>query len=151
MNNIKKTLLILLTLPLIFSSCEKEEEETITNTNNIVGVWSVFARESYDDGLQLMLSNHSLSFGSDNTFEDLYTENGVSYLMSGTWEHIGGGQYLLSATDYVHDSVLVTEIVSVIFYCEANILKTDWDNDPNTYDLFQKNGYNYQSCSEINL
>ena len=149
MKNIKKTLLILLTLPLIFSSCEKEEEETIAD--NIVGVWSVFARDSYDAGLQIYESNHSLSFGSDNTFEDLYIEDGVVYLMSGTWQYIGGGQYILSATDYVHDSILVTETVSVIFYCEANILKTDWDNDPDTYDLFQKNGYNYQSCSEINL
>tara|TARA_B110001450_G_scaffold208343_1_gene199006 strand:- start:145 stop:639 length:495 start_codon:yes stop_codon:yes gene_type:complete len=157
-----KILIILLTIPLIFSSCEKDEDNNNNNNNNnnnitdnIVGEWVNFGQSDNSDsytwdpytGDQRTVYN----FLSDGTFELYIILDGIindDYKLYGNWTKVNGSSYDIS---YTHNNdgqqEIVQEIATTIFYCDNNIFRTTFDSDLD-YDYWQKNGYDYQVCTD---
>ena len=160
----KKILIILITIPMIFSSCEKDDENNNNNniiTDNIVGEWVNFGESGYLNGennirvyigdpyIQESISH--FNFFSDGTLELYVSINGVSfdeYKSYGNWTKVNGSSYDISYT-YNNDGQqeIVQEIATTIFYCDNNIFRTTFDSDLD-FDYWQKNGYDYQVCTD---
>ena len=154
----KKILLILISIPLIFSSCEKEEEDNNNNNNNnnitdvIVGDWVKFAYEcpsgtfSWENPYDEEIERH-LNFLSDGTLEDYRIINGVKENgIFGTWENIGNGQYDLRVNE---NGNIIQETTTPIFYCVESVFQYSFDNDPGCTNFWQKNTYDFRGCSEV--
>ena len=129
----KKLLTVLFILPLIFSSCEKEEETQSNNNSSdvIIGDWS--------NTKHLPERVRHLTFYSNNTYEDYFIEEddgSISEHLTGTWENLGGGVYYYSLWGGV--------TFSPIFYCDENVMSKG-------VNYWGRNNYDVQSCSEINL
>ena len=130
---------------MIFSSCEKDEENNINNNNNnnnitdnIVGDWS-------EIGGEINLVRH-LNFYSNNTYEDYFVlANGnITEDFSGTWQNLGDGEYSTNSFGDI-DTFMVN------FYCEDNVVYTPFSQYIYAdYRYWKKNNFDYQSCSEIN-
>ena len=161
----KKILIILITIPLIFGSCEKEEEENNNNNNNnnsitdnIVGEWVNFGEsdnlnsytwDPYSSDLVVTVYNFLL----DGTFEIYYMRDGIVYDESksyGNWTKVAASSYDISYTitdEYGYFSEYIDIATSVSFYCNNNIFRTTFNSDLD-YDYWQKNGYDYQVCTD---
>ena len=158
MNKILLTICFALTI--IFSACEKEEENINNNTNNntnvdpIIGDWISFGSEwagsqpilnnPYDDNI-----THQRDFFSNYTWEDYLMVNGVkSEDYFGTWENVGNGVYFL---DDDHDaSNVITTFFCSDFEGENNVMKQQYIDDSDGYIYLQKVGYYYEDCDDFN-
>ena len=158
----KKTLLILLTFPIIFFSCEQEEEENQTNNNttsdNIVGEWINFGESGSFNGddISVMLFDpysedykEHLNFFSDGSLQRYVSINGVidnSFVENGTWQKASNSLYNIYIEGLDGDEP-VQENATILFYCNNNIFRTTLDCDLD-YSYWQKDGYDYQICQE---
>ena len=162
----KKLLIILITIPLIFSSCEKEEEDNINNNNNnnnsiadnIVGEWINFGESGILNGNDISVflfdpynedTKEHLNFFSDGTLQRYVSINGIvnnSYIENGTWQKTSNSLYNIYIEGLDGDDP-VQESVTSLFYCDNNIFRTTLDCDLD-YDYWQKDGYDYQICLE---
>ena len=102
----KKLLLILLCLPLLFSTCKKEDEEpTNNNTNitvqNIVGVWNINSLVYDDIDYTTVPGFESAAFiiNSDNTFSQNVIFNGDLDIDYGNWDLSGSDLILYYDTE----------------------------------------------------
>ena len=160
----KKILLLLISIPLIFNSCEKEEKEIQTNNNNnnitdvILGDWVNFGYRSGDVSGDVNFDNtydneieRHLNFLSDGTFEDYRIINGVKENgLFGTWENIGNDQYDMRIIEIINgSSYTIEEITTPIFYCVESVFEYHFDDDPDATMFYQKDNYYFEGCSEV--
>ena len=104
----KKLLLILIALPLLYSSCQKDEESNNSSNNNtnitvqnIVGVWNINSLVYDDIDYTTVPGFESAAFiiNSDNTFSQNVIFNGDLDIDYGNWDLSGSDLILYYDTE----------------------------------------------------
>ena len=161
----KKLLLILLCLPLLFSSCKKEDEEPTNNTNSspIIGSWNVvsmayditegvYTSGSYPNGSfsitniasgveNYALQNQQLThkFSSDGLFTQIFNDN-----ISNSQTNTSYGSFVI-----VEDSIFFSSGQKGTISVTENILLMDlFHIDLSAYPDFQSFQFNHTSERE---
>ena len=138
--------LLLLSALLIFA-CSSDDSSNDNNINDpIVGTWEIFYSEATDGSnnwqgsFENPIGDFTWVFNSDGSYDTI--DGGFLEQNIGTWTNTGNNVYQFTdGQDDLFDTIT--------FLCSNNILIYDFDGTYNQLEYFQKEGYNYQNCNEI--
>ena len=142
----KKILIILLFIPLIYA-CSSDDDDDTNSNDPIVGTWEIFYSESlytsnqWDGGFDTQIGDYTWIFKSDGSYDII--DSGFLEQNMGTWTNMGNNIYKI--TDGEDEN-----FDTINFLCSNNILIYDYNGTYSILEYFQKEGYNYQNCNEIN-
>jgi len=141
----KKSLIILLFIPLIFA-CSKDDNDDANSNDPIVGTWEIFYSEALDSsnqwggGFDTPIGDYTWIFKSDGSYDII--DSGFLDQNMGTWTNMGNNIYKITDAEGEYSD-------TINFLCSNNILIYDYGGTYTTLEYFQKEGYNYQNCNEI--
>lgn len=131
----------------VLISCSKNED--INSTDSIVGNWELYAYRSYDNN-----NNYTLNYESPPNCCITFTDDGkltstesydAGFIWNFTWEVVVGNSYNISMGELAGNTLYISNIK---LHCNKNILV--WDGESyGGYAYFQRQGYNYQDCNEL--
>ena len=140
--------LILISAILIFACSGGDGSNNNDNNNSdpIIGTWEIFYSEATDGSnnwqgdLETPIGDFTWIFNSDGSYDII--DSGFLEQNLGTWTNIGNNVYQLTdGQDDLFDTLT--------FLCSNNILIYDFNGTYDQLEYFQKEGYNYQNCNEI--
>ena len=140
----KKSLIILLFIPLIFA-CSKDDNDDANSNDPIIGEWVAYRGEekiSNAPNSDWNVYNFDYTFNilNDGTFTD-------SDGCSGVWEKTTNNQFNYKVY-YNCDGE--EEIAEIKFYCNNNIMRfTDEYTIGQVYGYYHKSNYNPNNCNEV--
>jgi len=133
----KKIILLLSVVTLVFTSCKNDDDST--SQDQFIGTWTYY--KSFTNGVEEVLSDcdkqDKIQVNSDGTLTDTYyyDNNGTCELDgedSATWENLGNGIYLITynVDDFYEDKITF----------ENNTFFIEYVEDSNTYkDVYIRN------------
>ena len=140
--------LLLLSALLIFACSSDDRSNNNDNNSNdpIIGTWGIFYSEATDasnnwqGSFEIPIGDFTFVFNSDGSYDII--DSGFLDQNIGTWANIGNNVYQFTeGQDDLFDTLT--------FLCSNNILIYDYDGGGDILEYFQKQGYNYQNCNEI--
>ena len=140
--------LLLLSALLIFACSSDDGSNNNHNNSNdpIIGTWEIFYSEATDGSnnwqgsFEIPIGDFTFVFNSDGSFDVI--DSGFLEQNIGTWTNLGNNVY-----QFTDDEAEYMDILT--FNCSNNILIYDYNGVGDILEYFQKQGYNYQNCNEI--
>ncbi|MBN97465.1 MAG: hypothetical protein CMC56_06115 [Flavobacteriaceae bacterium] len=140
--------LLLLSALFIFA-CSSDGDNPNGNTGStdpIIGTWEIFYSEAIDPSngwqgsFEIPIGDFTFIFNSNGSYDII--DSGFLEQNIGTWTNLGNNVYqMIEDQDEYMDTLT--------FNCSNNILIYDYDGEGSILEYFQKQGYNYQNCDEI--
>ena len=133
---------------LVLMSCSKGEDSS--SSDPAVGNWELYAYRGYDGN-----NNYNTYYETPAKCCIIFTEDEKltctenydgGFIWDYNWRNVGDGQYNIFTKDAANNTM---NLSNVTFHCNNNILIWDGESYGGGYSYFQRQGYNYQDCNEL--